>query len=39
MKLELHKVRVSGIRLGNATTLEKGILTVDEKAILGMLQG
>jgi len=38
VKLELHKVRVSGIRLGSATTLEKGILTVDEQAILEMLR-
>lgn len=38
MRLELHKISITGLELGSVTALKGGVLTVDEKAVLEMLR-
>lgn len=38
MRLELHKIRITGLELGSVTGVKNGVLTVDEKAVVEMLR-
>jgi glycine reductase len=38
VRLELHKISITGLELGSVTALKGGVLTVDEKAVLEMLR-
>jgi glycine reductase len=38
VRLELHKISITGLELGSVTALKGGVLTVDEKTVLEMLR-